>query len=149
MKLQDAVKPFIGSIVGRVVLESQAEALAVFVASALTLARSILTDLAVEMKRQAFSKTTKAALKRLDRWINNPRGEGWCGHEADHRGLDPQAQEEADRQLRLGGHLLLILAIAYLILCGLGLLALRLREPREWCPHRRTGEAASPDGDGA
>jgi hypothetical protein len=73
MKLQDAVKPFVGTIVGRDLLKSQAEALAVFVASALTLARSILTDLAVEMKRQGFASTTKAALKRLDRWINNPR----------------------------------------------------------------------------
>jgi hypothetical protein len=37
-------------------------------------------------------------------------------------------------------HLLLILAIAYLILCGLGLLALRLRNPREWCSNNRVGE---------
>jgi hypothetical protein len=37
-------------------------------------------------------------------------------------------------------HLLLILAIAYLILCGLGLLALRLRSPREWCGNNRPGE---------
>jgi hypothetical protein len=73
MKLQDAVKPFIRTIVGRDLLQSQADALAVFVASALTLARSILTDLAVEMRREGYAKTTKAALKRLDRWINNPR----------------------------------------------------------------------------
>jgi hypothetical protein len=37
-------------------------------------------------------------------------------------------------------HLLLILAIAYLILCGLGLLAMRLRQPREWCGNNRPGE---------
>lgn len=73
MKLQEAVEPFIRTIVGRELLQSQAEALAVFVASALTLARSILTDLAVEMKKQGFARTTKAAVKRLDRWINNPR----------------------------------------------------------------------------
>jgi hypothetical protein len=36
--------------------------------------------------------------------------------------------------------LLLILAIAYLILCGLGLLALKFREPREWCSNNRPGE---------
>lgn len=72
MKLHDAVKPFVLGIVGREILKSQAEALAVFVASALTLARSILTDLAVEMKRQGFATSTKSALKRLDRWINNP-----------------------------------------------------------------------------
>ena len=32
MKLQDAVKPFVSSIVGRELLKSQAEALAIFVA---------------------------------------------------------------------------------------------------------------------
>lgn len=73
MKLQDAVKPFISTIVGRDLCQSQAEALAIFVAAALTLARSILTDLAVEIKREGYAKTTKGALKRLDRWINNPR----------------------------------------------------------------------------
>ncbi len=61
MKLQDAVKPFVNRIVGKVLKESQAEALAIFVACALTLARSILTDLAVEMKRQGFAATTKGA----------------------------------------------------------------------------------------
>jgi hypothetical protein len=78
MKLQDAVKPFIQTIVAPSMLKNQAEALAIFVASALTLARSILTDLAVEMKREGFSRTTKAALKRLDRWINNPRVKVGC-----------------------------------------------------------------------
>lgn len=73
MKLQDAVKPFVSTIVGRGLLESQAQALGIFVACALTLARSILTDLAVEIKKQGYATTTKAALKRLDRWINNPR----------------------------------------------------------------------------
>jgi hypothetical protein len=73
MKLQDAVKPFVSRIVGQTLLDSQAEALAIFVASALTLTRSILTDLAVEIKKQGYAKTTKSALKRLDRWINNPR----------------------------------------------------------------------------
>src|ERR1051325_4582403 len=73
MKLHDAVKPFVLGIVGKALIKSQAEALAVFVASALTLGRSILTDLAVEMKRRGFARTTKAALKRLDLWINNPR----------------------------------------------------------------------------
>ncbi len=61
MKLQDAVKPFVNRIVGKVLKESQAEALAIFVACALTLARSILTDLAVELKRQGFAATTKGA----------------------------------------------------------------------------------------
>ena len=36
--------------------------------------------------------------------------------------------------------LLLILSIAYLLLCGLGLRALRLRHPREWCGNNRPGE---------
>jgi hypothetical protein len=73
MKLQDAVNRFVGTIVAPALLKNQAEALAIFVACALTLTRSILTDLAVEMRRHGFGKTTKHALKRLDRWINNPR----------------------------------------------------------------------------
>ncbi len=36
--------------------------------------------------------------------------------------------------------LLLILAIAYLILCGLGLLALKRCAPREWCSNNRACE---------
>lgn len=73
MKLQDAVAPFIQDIVGRQLLKNQAQALGIFVACALTLGRSILTDLAVEVQRQGYAKTVKAALKRVDRWINNPR----------------------------------------------------------------------------
>src|ERR1041384_2058414 len=72
MKLQDAVKPFIASIVSSHLLGSQAQALAEFVASALTLTRAILSDLAAEMHRHGFSGSVKHGLKRLDRWINNP-----------------------------------------------------------------------------
>jgi hypothetical protein len=73
MKLQDAVNRFVGVIVAPALLSNQAQALAIFVASALTVTRSILTDLAVEARRHGFATTTKHALKRLDRWINNPR----------------------------------------------------------------------------
>jgi len=73
MKLQDAVNEFVGTIVAPSLLKNQAQGLAIFVASALTLSRSILTDLAAEMRRHGFALTTKHALKRLDRWINNPR----------------------------------------------------------------------------
>lgn len=72
MKLQDAVKPFIQSIVSPRLLENQAQALGIFVAAALTLSRAILTDLAAEMHKQGFSGSVKQGLKRLDRWINNP-----------------------------------------------------------------------------
>lgn len=72
MKLQDAVKPFIQSIVAPKLLVNQAEALGIFVSAALTLSRAILTDLAAEMHRHGFTATVKHGLKRLDRWINNP-----------------------------------------------------------------------------
>jgi len=72
MKLQDAVKPFITTIVSPKLLENQAEALGIFVAAALTLHRAILTDLAAEMCKHGFAVTVKHGLKRLDRWINNP-----------------------------------------------------------------------------
>lgn len=73
MKLQDAVNRFVGTIVAPKLLENQAQGLAIFVACALTLTRAILTDLAAEMQKQGFAHTTKHSLKRLDRWINNPR----------------------------------------------------------------------------
>lgn len=72
MKLQDAVKPFIESIVSSKLRANQAQALGIFVAAALTLSRAILTDLAVEMHKQGFATCVKHGLKRLDRWINNP-----------------------------------------------------------------------------
>ena len=72
MKLQDAVKPFITAIVGTELSGYQAQALGIFVASALTLSRAILTDLAVEMRKHGFASSVKHGLKRLDRWINNP-----------------------------------------------------------------------------
>lgn len=72
MKLQDAVKPFVQHIVASNLLNYQAEALAIFVASALTLTRAILTDLAVEMRRHGFASSVKHGLKRLDRWITHP-----------------------------------------------------------------------------
>lgn len=44
----------------------------------------------------------------------------------------------ADRLDRL----LLILSLAYLLLCGLGLLALKIGHPRQWCSNNRRGECS-------
>lgn len=71
--LQQRVDEFIGIIVGRALRKSQADALAIFVACALSLTRAILTELAAEMRRHGFAATVKHGLKRLDRWINNRR----------------------------------------------------------------------------
>jgi hypothetical protein len=38
--------------------------------------------------------------------------------------------------------LLLILALAYVLLCGLGLWALKRRSPRQWCSNNRRGECS-------
>jgi hypothetical protein len=73
MTLQQRVDAFIGIIVGRALRKSQADGLAIFVACALRLTRSILTELAVQMRQHGFAHTVKHALKRLDRWINNRR----------------------------------------------------------------------------
>jgi hypothetical protein len=45
----------------------------------------------------------------------------------------------ADRLDRL----LLILALAYLLLCGLGLLALKTGQPRQWASNNRPGECSA------